>query len=252
MARYQHLVQGSAGTPLPGTLLPGEIAAHTVDRQIAVGDQETVTSGDALPLLTIRWFDSRASYSVGELVRYGNEIYRAVLPAGPGDIVPTQWKIAWESSKQKITVDQSAHGFVDPGDIGRPMYFDGGRWALAKGDAEATLATVILESVQDAGKLTVQQSGVVEVKFRSLVAGTFYFTDPVNAGEVTDVEPTGVDTISNPVFQALAITSALVLPWRAAKAADAAVTGLAATLERMTNLESEVAALRALVEGGSD
>jgi hypothetical protein len=82
-SQYRHRRTSNPATPFPAQLEPGEIAANTANRQLAVGDAAPATIGTPTPLLAVRIFDARGLYAVGDYVVNGGWLYRCVAAHGP-------------------------------------------------------------------------------------------------------------------------------------------------------------------------
>src|SRR5262245_20721326 len=91
-SQYRHRRTSNPSTSFPAPLEPGEIAVNTSNRQIAVGDANSATIGTPVPLLAIRYFDTRAKYLTGDLVVHAGVILRALVDVDPGSFNPAQWE----------------------------------------------------------------------------------------------------------------------------------------------------------------
>lgn len=106
-------------------------------------------------------------------------------------------------------VVQVNHGFS----VGNAIYFDGFMWKLAKSDSPFTLGLVLVKNIIDANNFIGVQAGII-TGLTNLVPGDYYFVSDVNAGALTNVEPTDINSYSNPLLQALTTSTGLVLPFR--------------------------------------
>ena len=91
-SQYRHRRSSNPATAFT-TLEPGEIAVNTANRQIAVGDAASGAGGAPLPLIPLRYFDTRAKYVIGDLVVNSGVIYSALAANGPGVFTPAQWHV---------------------------------------------------------------------------------------------------------------------------------------------------------------
>lgn len=107
-----------------------------------------------------------------------------------------------------IPVHEVAHGFT----TGKPVYFDGSFWQLAKADSDLTLGVGIVWVI-DADNFYVHLTGLV-TGMSGLTAGQYYFVSDVVAGQLTDTEPPNPASFSNPILQAITTSSGIVLPFR--------------------------------------
>jgi len=90
-SQYRHRRTSTPSTAFPNPLEPGEIAVNTANRQLAVGDAQAGVVGQPLPLLALRYFDTRAVYAQNDMVQQAGVVYRAKGVAGPGAFTPAQW-----------------------------------------------------------------------------------------------------------------------------------------------------------------
>src|SRR5574337_803908 len=113
------------------------------------------------------------------------------------------------SSNSTLNVVQTAHGFS----VGQAIYYTGTAWALAEANSTATLAIGIVSTVADANDFTVMFEGFINT-LSGLTAGNYYFVSDSTPGLVTSVEPTNINSYSNPILFALSTSSGIVLPFR--------------------------------------
>ena len=89
----QKILRSSAigARPAAGTRDAGELYINFPDKQLGVID----VAQDAQDLIGVRTFSEDAAYVVGDLVvrQADNEMYRAILPNGPGTFVTSDWEI---------------------------------------------------------------------------------------------------------------------------------------------------------------
>jgi len=101
--------------PENGSMRHGEIFANLTDRQVGFGD----VSGNPVDILALRFHSSSAGYVVGDLVVYGNEIWKATL-THTGAWNENNWEqisggggLAWELSPTgDVTAEAGAGYFV--------------------------------------------------------------------------------------------------------------------------------------------
>lgn len=89
----QKILRSSAlgARPAAATREAGELYVNFPDRQLGVIN----VAEDAQDLIGVRNFSETAAYVVGDLVvrEADNEMYRAILPNGPGPFITTDWEI---------------------------------------------------------------------------------------------------------------------------------------------------------------
>src|SRR5262245_59653048 len=100
MSTYKHRRSTNPGTAFPA-LQAGEIATNIPNRQLAVGD----TSGTALLLLAVRYFDAAAQYAIGDYVVQGGQLYRAKVAVSPGAFNAANWDALAPADVTKSYVD---------------------------------------------------------------------------------------------------------------------------------------------------
>jgi hypothetical protein len=113
MSQYRHRRTSNPATPFPNPLEPGEISVNTSNRQIAVGDAHSGAVGAPLPLIAVRFFDTRAIYAPGDLVEHSGSTLRAIRANGPGAFIPGDWASA---SVQIAMADTAPTGML-PGSL---------------------------------------------------------------------------------------------------------------------------------------
>jgi hypothetical protein len=94
MTYYRHRRTSNPATAFPSPIEPGEIAANTANRQLAIGDADAASLGTPVPLIAIRYFDARASYKINEWVVVNNNLYLSKGNVAPGSFNPAQWQLA--------------------------------------------------------------------------------------------------------------------------------------------------------------
>ena len=109
-------------------------------------------------------------------------------------------------------VVQVNHGFS----VGHAIYFDGNIWKLAKADSPFTLGLVLVKTIIDANNFIGVQAGII-TGLNGLVPGDYYFVSDINAGALTNVEPSDPFSYSNPLLQALTSSTGIVVPFRPAQ-----------------------------------
>jgi hypothetical protein len=95
--RYMHRRSSDPFKAFPSIddepLNPGEIAVNTANLQIAVGDADPSSVGNALPLIGIRFWSQRAKYNGGDFVVFGSDIYQAIADIDAGTAFdPLLWR----------------------------------------------------------------------------------------------------------------------------------------------------------------
>jgi hypothetical protein len=92
-SQYRHRRSSNPSTAFPAPLEPGEIAVNTANRQLAVGDAASGTTGAPLALLPVRFFDARAIYAIDDLVAQAGVLNRALVANGPGAFNQAHWLV---------------------------------------------------------------------------------------------------------------------------------------------------------------
>ena len=90
-SQYRHRRTSNPATVFTNPLEPGEIAVNTANRQIAVGDAASGSTGAPLNLLAVQIFDTRAQYPINSFVTRAGVLYRAKVAVAPAAFDPTQW-----------------------------------------------------------------------------------------------------------------------------------------------------------------
>jgi hypothetical protein len=135
ISRSQTLRSSTAGNrPAVGTRQPGELYTNWPDRQIGVIDS-TQTPMD---LLAVRVFSSLASYSAGQFVQNGSQLYAASTAVAPGAFNPAQWtKVALAGDaigtrnlimNGGMRIDQRNNGAALIGNAANGTFYPVDRW----------------------------------------------------------------------------------------------------------------------------
>jgi hypothetical protein len=104
-SHYRHRRITNPATGFPATIEPGEIAANTANRQIAVGDAAAGSSGTPLILIAVRAFDQRAQYAIGDFVVQAGQLYRAKVVVAPAAFDASQWDVYSSDAVLKQYID---------------------------------------------------------------------------------------------------------------------------------------------------
>src|SRR5262245_56352359 len=108
-SHYRHRRTSNPATAFSNPLEPGEIAANTANRQIAVGDAAAGAVGVPLALIAVRFFDVRAVYAVGDFVVQAGNLYRCKTAiTTPAAFNAAQWDV--------ISTDVSLKTYIDTQD----------------------------------------------------------------------------------------------------------------------------------------
>jgi len=107
-SHYRHRRTSNPATGFSNPLEPGEIAANTANRQLAVGDAAPGAIGSPLMLIAVRFFDARAQYAIGDFVVEAGALYRAKVTISPGAFNAANW--------EQLSSDTQLRAYVDAQD----------------------------------------------------------------------------------------------------------------------------------------
>ncbi len=106
-----------------------------------------------------------------------------------------------------IDVNQVSHGMS----VLTSVYHDGSLWIKAIANSEETLGTHVITSVIDANNFQISMMGRFEFGSHGLTPNEYYYTDYINPGVLTDIEP---PVYSNPMVFVEDGTFIHILPYR--------------------------------------
>src|SRR5262245_10503831 len=108
-SHYRHRRTSNPTTGFNNPLEPGEIAANTANRQLAIGDAAFGAAGVPLALIAVRFFDARGVYAVGDFVVQAGTLYRCKTAiTTPAAFDGTKW--------EAVSTDVALRAYIDTQD----------------------------------------------------------------------------------------------------------------------------------------
>lgn len=119
----------------------------------------------------------------GQILSYDqiSQLWKPVSSSGTGG----------SNNSVKETITQTSHGFT----TGTPIYFDGTIWKKAKADNVNTLATAVVDKIDNDNFFAVSDGDITTLT--GLTTGEWYYVSDTVAGTLTTTEP--ISTYSNPI-----------------------------------------------------